>query len=141
MSDISSSDDIINVENITNRVDELREERDDFPKDEDDNTIASKEYLDWEKESGQELDELESLLSDLCGYGGDHQWEGDWYPATLIAEGYFTEYAEDFAIDIGAVKRDAPWPNTHIDWEAAAEDLKSDYSEVDFDGSTYFYRG
>lgn len=58
----------------------------------------------------------------------------------MIAEGYFTEYAEQLADDIGAIDHTAGWPLNHIDWEAAASQLKQDYSEVEFGGTTYLWR-
>jgi hypothetical protein len=81
-----------------------------------------------------------SLLSDLEGNGGDEEWRGSWYPVTLIRESYFREYAEELAEDIGAVVSDAKWPNNHIDWDAAADELLTDYSAVLFDGVEYYYR-
>lgn len=88
----------------------------------------------------EELDELESLLKELEGYGGDHQFEGDWYPGQLIRDSYFKEYAEQLADDIGAVNSDAGWPNNCIDWDKAANQLLLDYSEVEIDGIEYHYR-
>lgn len=65
----------------------------------------------------------------------------DWqYGETLIREDYFTEYAQELAEDIGAVDKDASWPNSYIDWEAAAEALMQDYMTVELDGSTYYAR-
>lgn len=58
----------------------------------------------------------------------------------MIHERYFTEHAEQLADDIGAIDRDAGWPLTYIDWEAAARDLKVDYTEVTFGGHTYYWR-
>lgn len=88
-----------------------------------------------------ELAMLESLLSDLKGYGGDHQWEGDWYPVTLIRESYFTDYAEELAEDMhGKAIAAAVWPFDCIDWEQAARNLQQDYSECEFNGVTYYYR-
>lgn len=83
---------------------------------------------------------LKELLGDLAGYGGDEQWRGDWYPITLVRDDYFTKYAEQTAEDIGAISRDAAWPANCIDWEEAASQLKQDYSTVDYDGVTYWYR-
>ena len=63
---------------------------------------------------------------------------------TLIADSYFETYAEEFATDIGAVGRDNnDWPLYHIDWKAAAEDLKQDYTEyeIKFDNITFTYLG
>ena len=63
----------------------------------------------------------------------------DWqYGETLIRDSYFTDYARQFAEDVGAIDDDAKWPCTHIDWSAAATALKQDYFAVDFDGVTYW---
>lgn len=122
--DISNSEDILDVRDIIERVEELREQRD--------------EGLD--ESDTEELATLESLLDALQGYGGDHQWEGAWYPVTLIRDSYFEDYAQELAEDIGAINRDATWPNNCIDWEKAASELKIDYSTVEFGGVTYWYR-
>jgi hypothetical protein len=50
------------------------------------------------------------------------------------------EYAEQLAEDIGAINKNATWPNDCIDWEKAADQLKQDYTEVDFDGVAYWIR-
>jgi antirestriction protein len=39
------------------------------------------------------------------------------------------EFAQDFADNIGAIDREAKWPQTCIDWEWAAKELMYDYSE------------
>jgi hypothetical protein len=58
----------------------------------------------------------------------------------LIAEHYFTAYAEELAEDIGVLKCATEWPSRHIDWEAAAEKLKEDYTELTFGSTTYYAR-
>ncbi len=63
-----------------------------------------------------------------------------WYPLTLINDNYFESYAKELAEDCGMVSSDTSWPNNHIDWEAAADALKEDYSQVDYDNETYWYR-
>ncbi len=90
-------------------------------------------------EEAIELQTLESLLSDLCGYGGDEQWEGDWYPVTLIARSYFVDYCKELVQDIGDLPNGIP-SYIEIDWEKTADNLEADYSTVDFDGSEYLYR-
>ena len=65
----------------------------------------------------------------------------DWlYGETLIREDSFTDYARELAEDIGAIDPNAQWPLSHIDWDAAADALKEDYTEVTLDGSTYYVR-
>jgi hypothetical protein len=84
--------------------------------------------------------ELLELLDNLSGNGGDHQWQGDWYPVTLIRDSYFTDYAEELANDIGLTDDRDAWPYTCIDWERAARELRMDYTSVEYDGVTYWYR-
>jgi hypothetical protein len=100
---------------------------------------AREALSDWEEENAAELAELEELLSDLCGYGGDEQWEGDWYPVTLVRDSYFQDYAQELAEDCGFTSGNE-WPGRCIDWEQAARELKMDYSTVEFNGVTYWYR-
>ena len=57
---------------------------------------------------------------------------------TLIADDYFETYARDLADDLGYTQRGVNWPYTHIDWEAAADELKSDYSCFEIFGSDYW---
>lgn len=65
----------------------------------------------------------------------------DWqYGATLIHEDNFEDYARELAEDIGAIDKDASWPNTYIDWPAAADALGEDYTTVEFLGDTYYTR-
>ncbi len=65
----------------------------------------------------------------------------DWqYGATLIREDYFKEYAQELAEDIGAIDRNASWPLTYIDWDAAAAALMQDYTSVSFLGYDYQVR-
>lgn len=88
-----------------------------------------------------EMDSLSAFLDDVAGYGGDHEYAGTWYPCEFILDSHFEAYAEQYAEDIGAVERNAAWPACHIDWEAAATSLKQDFSSVDWEGHTYWYRG
>ncbi len=119
---VSSAEDIIDVRDVIDHFEEL----------------ASRAAL--ESDEVDELGQLTALLADLKGNGGDEQWRGDWYPIGLVRDSYFQEYAEQLAEDIGAVNTDATWPNNHIDWERAASDLQQDYSTVEFDGVTFWYR-
>ena len=88
----------------------------------------------------QELADLTALLADLAGTGGDEQFEGDWYPVTLIDDLYFKTYAQDLAEEIGAINADATWPNNCIDWDKAARELRMDYTCVAVAGRDYWTR-
>lgn len=82
-----------------------------------------------------ELTALEALAADAEGYCDD--WK---YGASLIRDSYFCEYAQELADEMGALKGATEWPLLHIDWDAAAEELKQDYTSVEFDGVTYWIR-
>ena len=56
----------------------------------------------------------------------------------LISDYGFEEYAEDFADDLGAIDSNAGWPLYHIDWKAAARDLKMDMMSVEYGGETWW---
>lgn len=138
------NDSVISMEDITDRVEELRGERDSAAQDYLDYREAKGGEAEWEEgeakwaddnpEDAKELAVLEKLVGELRGYGGDHQWEGDWYPASLISESYFTDYARELAHDIyGTELRDAKWPFSHINWEDAADALRQDYSSIDME--------
>jgi hypothetical protein len=92
-----------------------------------------------DEEEQEELQTIEALLESLKGCGGDEQWEGAWYPATLIRDDYFVTYARELVSDIGDIPRDIP-SYIEIDWEATAKNIRMDYSSVEIDGVTYWYR-
>ena len=120
--------DVIDLRDVTDRVNELEELRD-----------GTSEGFD--EDAAEELLALWNLLDDLRGNGGDHDWRGDWYPGSMIAESYFEDYARELASDIyGKEIDEAKWPFDCIDWEQAASALKIDYGTVEFDGQTYLYR-
>lgn len=68
----------------------------------------------------------------------------DWpYGETFIRDSYFTQFAIEYAADVSsevdAVKSDS-WPFCHIDWDAAADSLRQDYTSYELDGVTYWAR-
>lgn len=83
-------------------------------------------------ETNAELDGLRAIAEE-----GIPDWQ---YGATLIREDSFEDYARELAEDIGAIDRDASWPLSYIDWTAAADALKMDYSTVEIDGDDWYYR-
>lgn len=92
------------------------------------------------KADEEEFQTLTKLLDDLRGNGGDHDWRGNWYPLSLVRDSYFEGFAHDEADSLGLIDNEASWPYTCIDWERAAEQLQMDYSSVEFDDETYWYR-
>lgn len=80
------------------------------------------------------------LLDELKGKGGDYMWLGDWYPVTLVRDSYFREYAQELAEDIGVIDVSGAWPSYCIDWDRASRYLQVDYTSVNYNGATYWYR-
>ena len=82
-----------------------------------------------------------SAIKDLLALQEEAEGSPDWrHGETLIRETYFKEYAQELAEDIGAIDRNASWPNNCIDWDEATDLLKQDYFSVDFDGVDYLIR-
>jgi hypothetical protein len=123
---IDNTDDVIDSRDIIARIEDLRQCKQDHEDDPDGGH--------WSDEEADELAALENLAEQAEGYG---DWE---HGEALIHRGHWAAYAQQLAEDIGAVNRDASWPNNHIDWEAAAEELEVDYMSVDFDGQEYLMR-
>lgn len=149
----NGTDDTIDIRDVIERFEELETElRDAWEEKQENHNLTFEEYLQAIKKDQsaahahelldecKEYLELEYFLESAKGYGGDEQWKGDWYPVTFINESYFEDYAQELATDCDMIKRDARWPNNHIDWTAAAKELKQDYSEYELDGVTYLAR-
>jgi Antirestriction protein (ArdA) len=132
---IDNYENLIDVRDVIQRVEDLRETSNGSVVD----GSLGAEY-EGHEDDHEEYAMLAALLDDLRGNGGDEQWEGDWYPSQLVRDSYFTEYARDLAEDIGAVNESAEWPNNCIDWERAGSELLMDYTSVEFDGVTYWFR-
>ena len=65
----------------------------------------------------------------------------DWeYGVTFIPDEDFEDYARELAEEIGAIGRDTSWPLTYIDWPAAADALRQDYTAFTFDEIDYWGR-
>lgn len=103
--------------------------------------IARIEHL--ENQGVDELDEYEQsellALRELAQEGSAYLADWD-HGESLIRDSYFQTYAEELAEEVGAISSENQWPLTYIDWERAADALKQDYSEIDFDGVTYWAR-
>jgi hypothetical protein len=67
----------------------------------------------------------------------------DWqFGETLIPEDEFIDYVRQLAEDVGDInsEQSSRWPYNHIDWPAAADDLREDYTEYTYGGVTYLAR-
>lgn len=120
--EITNNDDIIDSRDVIERIEEL-------------------EALEADEETAIHEDEVEELarLRALAEQG--EQYADDWkYGAVLVRSTYFVDYAKQYADDVISDMRENSWPFNHIDWDEAADDLKIDYTEIDFDGVEYLVR-
>ncbi len=86
-----------------------------------------------------ESGEIKDLLEELADSGSrDFKHEGTWYPDVLVRADYFTDFIRELAEDTIGVREE--WPFTCIDWVRAADEASYDYSQVEFNGYTYYYR-
>jgi hypothetical protein len=91
------------------------------------------------------IEERDNLTNDILQAWNDYQEEnfnGEFDSGTtLIKESDFEEYCEDFLEDCGYFPKDFPqWIKNNIDWSGLADDMRQDYSEVEFRGINYLYR-
>lgn len=118
--EITGGEDILDPRDIAERLKYLTREWD---------RLESSQLDEFLDENEEEIDALQEVVDE----GIDD---------TLVHEDYFQKYAEELAVDIGAIDRGQRdhWPYTCIDWEQAADELKQDYSVIDIRGGTYYYR-
>lgn len=153
---ISNSDDVIDSRDVISRIEELESEREDLAnvleeaetvfneaKEDDEKNMgtledavdnARGELVDWDDDNADELKALKDLQDEAEGYCPD--WN---YGATLIRDDYFEDYCQELVQDIGDLPHGIP-NYIVIDWEATADNIKVDYTSVDFDGVTYWVR-
>jgi len=114
--------DVIDSRDVIARIEELENDRND-----ENAGLLEREVA--------ELEALTALADEASDY--TDEWQDG---AVLIRDSYFEDYAQELAESIGAIDSTATWPNNCIDWERATRELQMDYTEVDFDGVTYWIR-
>ena len=128
------------IDNLELEIQDLNEELEDLDKDliscgSEIEILSTKHEIYKFQEQLQDLrDELQPLL-DLKDEGIPEWNDG----ATLIPERDWEEYVEYLLKDCGYISNDVPWWIV-IDWSATADNVAADYSTVDYDGDTYYYR-
>lgn len=137
--EISNRADVLDSRDIIARIKELEDERDDFT-----DSPQSREGLDPDDEPhtwAETFEDDAAELTALRALAEEGESLSDWaHGETLIRDSYFEDYARELAEDIGAIGKDLPWPACHIDWEAAADALKQDYTSLEYGGVTYWAR-
>lgn len=116
--DLIDLDDVIDSRDIVEAIEELELREDELDADE-----------------TELLGTLRELVEEIEGYSGDKCADG----VTLIAEDHFIEYVKEMLEDCGEIPRNLP-SYIEIDWDKTAENIRVDYTEVEIDGSAYWFR-
>jgi hypothetical protein len=130
MTDISKYDDLVDSRDVIARIDELEMEIDALVG----NDVLTMDQQDELEVLRAELKVLEDLQSECEDYSDD--WG---HGCTLIRESYWVDYCKELLEDCGELPRDLP-RYIVIDWDATANNVKVDYTEVTFDGVPYLVR-
>ncbi len=94
--------------------------------------LTEQDFLwEWDCSEGERITAIRDLKEEIYG------WKDG---VTFVKDSYFEEFAEDEADQLGLVNDRWQWPYNCIDWSKAADQLKDDYSSVEFDGLTYWYK-
>lgn len=138
---IFSRPDFIDSRDVIREYEDLKEERDDLEEalrdaeDEDSFVHCNNALEAWDADNYDSLELLKDLVD--TGEANVPDWE---HGEQLIREDCFTNHAQELAWEIENVN-ESRWPYTAIDWDEAADQLRQDYVELDFMGTTYLVRG
>lgn len=131
-----TGEDVIDSRDLVELLDELHGERDAWVEneggDEDEQARTAEQ---WAEEFPDEAELVKALE------GIEENAPADWlHGETFIRDSYFENYARELADDIGAIDAKAGWPNNCIDWERAADELRTDYTSYELGDVTYWAR-
>jgi hypothetical protein len=82
----------------------------------------------FDTETAEDVSALEDLLDEIS-------WADGCQP--IVREDHFVQFAEDWASGLGPTKG---WPYDCIDWERAADILRTDFRYISIFGQTYLIR-
>lgn len=142
MGQITKFDSVIDSRDVIARIEELRDElldADILMENEDGKIVRT------DKEPGDKSEELEEY-QELVKLEGEASSCADWrYGETLIRDDYFPTYIEELIDDCYEMPKEMksggwPWRHMKIDFEAAANEARVDYTTVEYFGTTFLIR-
>jgi hypothetical protein len=132
LSDLTSED-ILDSRDLNELLERLEGERDGIAEDGESDDEVAASLKEWDEDNGELLKALQELRDECEGSGWQHG-------IGFIRDSYFKDYAQELADDIGAIDKNASWPNTCIDWDKAASELQTDYTSTEIGGIDYWWR-
>lgn len=89
---------------------------------------------DFKEEWFDDLEVIEEINGVESSVGSEFE-----YGVTLIEEDEFEDYCRELIEDCGYISKDFPsW--IEIDWSRTTDNIRIDYSEVEYQGTTYLFR-
>lgn len=145
---ITNTEDVIDSRDVIARIEHLQGEFDAWADLAVENAVVEErgEIPRPTVEDWADVDEDGGELRALLALAEEASCSPDWiHGETLIRDSYFTEYIEQLIDDCYELPKEFksgewPWRHMSIDFEAAADEAKADYSDCDFDGETYWIR-
>ncbi len=89
---------------------------------------AAAVMLDWDNDQEVRFNTLTSVLEELTEDN-----------SPLIPERNWVEYVQELLQETGDLPKNIP-SYIEIDWDKTADNISNDYSTIEIDGITYFYR-
>ncbi len=126
----SNCDDQVDSRDIVERIEELEGERDAYNEDSHP-ALWSVDCAD----DAEELKTLQAIVEEIDQNAGDNARDG----VQLIRDSYFVDAMQELMQDIGDLPRNIP-TYLEIDWDKTAENLRADYTSLDWDGVEYWFR-
>jgi len=136
---------ILDTRDLSKRREELKEEildsfLENFPHYQEmtesfeDIRFEEEEIQSWKEDFEDELKEIEEIDTIENELGSEFD-----YGVTLVDVDDFEEYVEDLLDELGYIPKDFPsW--IEIDWQATANNVRQDYTEVEYQGNSYLGR-
>ena len=110
---ISNTDDMIDSRDLEEYIDDMRDEV-----------------------SSAELQPVLDFAAEFRDYAEDYE-----YGEVAIHDMHFVEYCRELVYDCGYLPDELPWwIESNIDWSGVADELKHEYSAIEFNGETYWTR-
>lgn len=101
------------------------------------NVDLIKEFCNKVEDNIAKINEIDVLEEEINAYS-DENFK---YGVTLIPINDFENYCEEFVNDCGYITKDTPnLITSNINWAGVANDMKYDYTEVEFRSNTYLFR-
>jgi len=87
-------------------------------------------FLDLWNTEIEEIEAIDSIENECSEF---------FHGETLINEDCFEEYVKELLTDCGYISKDFPYW-IEIDWSSTSENVKQDYSDLEYQGETYYFR-